>query len=197
MAGEFVQNLLGRIFPKAGRPESKIPFLSGRLVRENSYREAYAKWMDSPELNHDMTVLQNAFENADNQTLGFNIYRSAQSNGFYFNRNLAIDLIYFPFLFDYFSERVLALGYTIYTSDFKIEEKPAGMQKLEKHYLKPPVDLSDLPIDQAYGNILIELYYLDDVPLYLKLMANVYSDRNYREPKKFLQLMDILFLNQP
>jgi hypothetical protein len=52
-----------------------------------------------------------------------------------------------------------------------------------------------MPLEQKFGNIHVEFLTINDKPDYIKLMANVYSDRNYREAESFENLLVALEAN--
>jgi len=63
-----------------------------------------------------------------------------------------------------------------------------------KHYYKPSFRLNkSLPADQLYGNVSIELKYLNNKLYRLLFKVNTYSDRSYQAPKEFLELLKHLF----
>ena len=95
---------------------------------------------------------------------------------------------------DHFKKVVINEGYTLYTSDKKYQEKAQSVQVVERHYMKPSLSKDiKLPIDQKYGNVLVEFVAYNDEPAYLKVMATCYSDRNYTEALDFEMLARKLF----
>lgn len=193
LKNDFVKNILATLF---GSNEA-IDALNGPLVRKDSFIKKYDLWKQNGvrdslfSLIHSLFV-EVRFENEFRPE--FYIYTSPQANGFYFNDKFEIDPIEFEFLLDSFRETVLSMGYVNYTSDVKYSEKPAGIQRIDRHYLKPEIDRNaEKPLDQKFGNILLELYFLDDKPQYLKVMVSVYSDQNYREALGFEEFVNFLF----
>ncbi len=64
------------------------------------------------------------------------------------------------------------------------------------HYYKPSFRLSkSLPAEQLYGNITIQLSFLNDQAHRFLIKANTYSDRNYKSPQSFIDLLEQLFDN--
>jgi len=62
-----------------------------------------------------------------------------------------------------------------------------------KYYLKPSLKLMmDIPSEQLFGNISLELILQNSKPFRFLLHANYYSDRNYKKEKSFIQLLDFL-----
>jgi hypothetical protein len=93
------------------------------------------------------------------------------------------------------SRRVLALGYQQVSLDRKLEEINEQVKQTEKFYFKPPLQMPQEgePITQLYGNISLEKVSINNTPSYIKLLAAIYSDRNYQDAKPFDELMDKLF----
>lgn len=124
----------------------------------------------------------------------FQIYRSPQSNGFYFNAGTGFSTAEFKFLLTLFGEITESLGYTVQTADRKMTEVETGVRTTERIYLKPSLGTSfEPPIDQRYGNVHLELVLINEAPSFLKVMAHVYMDRNYRPPGSFDEFTRHLF----
>lgn len=196
MASEFVQNIIDKVF---GRPNSTSDdnFFSGPLERDAQFEKAFQFWKSSSVSSEVLEKIRSAYEDvAVNEKFrqDFHQYNSPQANGFFINMRLGISPESFPFLMDLFKERVLECGYSVYTSDRKYKESALGrMKSLDKHYLKPQLGVDiEVPINQRYGNVLLEYTAIDETPEYLKVMASVYSDRNYRKAGAFGELMEVL-----
>jgi len=197
MSADFFQQIYQKIFGKE-EGASNQPFVSEAVVRNAAFLKKYEMWKSSVKFREALEFLNVHFAQAKLEgnipEMGFFSYRSAQSNGFYFNQLSGIPNEHFVFLFDYFREKVLEQNYQLYTSDRKYDEKPKGIECVERHYLKPNLMRNQqVPVDQLYGNVLIEWYSYDGETAYLKLMANVYSDRNYTRPLDFDDLVEKLF----
>lgn len=120
------------------------------------------------------------------------VFHSRYANGFAVDFPAEMSAMDFQHLFDLLRDRVLAMDYRLANSDRRFAEKPEFVETIEKHYLKPPIQKSEPPIDQHYGNILIELIKHDEEPRHIKLMANIYNDRLYQSPRSFEEFMDRL-----
>ncbi len=120
------------------------------------------------------------------------LFRSAYANGFAIRNNEQILNKSFPFLQEYFKKKIIDLGYRQAGSDKKVSAVESFVLTVEKYYLKPPLQVK-APIDQLYGNIALELHYLNDTPNYLKLTASIYSDRAYKPHQDFDDLVEKIF----
>ncbi|MAX80280.1 MAG: hypothetical protein CL843_08905 [Crocinitomicaceae bacterium] len=194
----FVNRILEKIIPPRNEPGSSYqpPVLSEKLVRSKSFIDEYDGWVTSNACRPPLTLIKNAYEfkkiGADSH-VNLHIFNSKQSNGFYFTKNNSFGKNEFPFLFDLFKDRVLELSYYLYTSKLEVNDRPDHVQTVEMHYLKPvnPKQKFDIS-SQEYGNIVIEHVLIDNESSYIKLMANVYSDSKYYDPKSFDELMNHL-----
>ena len=196
MAEKFVQKIIDKLFGNKDESES-LHMLDGVLERSESFERAFKEWSASSQAEDVISNISNIFWNVRRE-IGFSpglfVYTSPQANGFYFNTKLGISHIGFEFLLDTFRDRVLAMDYSLYTSDRKYVEVPAGIQRIDKHYLKPnPITRPDGLLNQNYGNVLLELYSLNEQAQYLKCMVTVYSDRTFAEAQPFEIFAECLF----
>ncbi|MFT6865444.1 MAG: hypothetical protein ACJA08_000262 [Cyclobacteriaceae bacterium] len=113
------------------------------------------------------------------------------SNGIAITYNSQIDEQHFHFLFDLFAERVKELGYRTSISDLIVTDKKGYVESKEKHYLKTKIS-NITPIDQKFGNVIIELILIDDKPSFIRFMAHAYNDRLYKTPDNFKHLAEYL-----
>lgn len=158
--------------------------------------EAYEDLKNDRRAEEMLAVLKEEHRKAEEKghaNRNFQIYRSPQSNGFYFNAGTGFSTEEFRFLLTLFGEITASLGYTVQTSDRKMTEVETGVRTTERIYLKPSLGTSfEPPIDQRYGNVHLELVLINDAPSYLKVMAHVYMDRNYRAPGSFDEFTGLL-----
>lgn len=97
----------------------------------------------------------------------------------------------FKFLFDLLKERIQGIGYINKLADRRIDSLDQGVQMKERYYFKPKFsfDESAMKGDQAYGNLTLELFFLDEFPKQLKFHCNIYVDRNYFPAKPYEELL--------
>jgi len=189
----FSSRILKKLF---GSKSDKEPLVSGKLERSEDFLAEYNQWKETSILNSVLGDLQIAYNKSNAFGMynpAFHVYHSQQANGFFFNTQMRFTKEIYSYLMEYFKESVLELGYSIYTSDRKLKDHENGVQQVDRHYLKPSLTNTEPPIDQKYGNVLIELFTLDEEIQYLKVMVSVYSDRSYQDPKPFLEFMETLF----
>jgi hypothetical protein len=98
-------------------------------------------------------------------------------------------------LLDLFKEKVLALDYRTQVSDSRTYSRQAWVETVERHYLKPRLNRkSEGPLDQLFGNIMVELVLRDDKPHHLKFSATSYQDRLFREAEDFQDLVQAVLV---
>jgi len=117
------------------------------------------------------------------------LFESANSNGFAINYSPEFDRNSFHFLLDHFADQVKKLGYRPVTSRNSLRDKGDHVERKEMHYLKPKVGFTE-PIDQKFGNVQIEYIEKNNEPSRVKLIANSYPDRKYREAMHFESLAE-------
>jgi hypothetical protein len=87
-------------------------------------------------------------------------------------------------------------GYILNIAERQFFNEKDHVKKVEKYYLKTPISrniIENQKIEQKFGNILLELIFINDKPLYLKLLATTYSDRMYNLPYPFENLLNVIF----
>jgi len=199
----FVNDLLGRLFPKQEREETgddsgyRPPFLAEKLERSPSFEQDFLLWQTGDEVTRILQVVEKAYdlkkEGISVQPETF-LFKSEASNGFYFTPSDDIPSAHFPFLLDLFRDRVLELEYRLYSSDRLVKELPDHIQTTERHYLKPISDREHGQMaNQRFGNVLMEYVMVDDQPSYVKVMAHTYSDSKFDHPLPFDVLKAHLF----
>jgi hypothetical protein len=102
----------------------------------------------------------------------------------------------FPFLQDYFRDRVMRIGYNLYLSDRQTINRISHLEVVDRHVLRPHVpafQFNDLP-EQLYGTISIVVHYVDDRPLFLQITAETQSDKTFAPAFPFDELAEILFV---
>lgn len=196
MADNFVQNIYEKLFGR-NVSEKSIEVLDGPLERSESYQQAFELWKASAKAEEILQSIANVFWNVRRdiaKSAGLFSYSSPQANGFYFNTKLGIAEPGFSFLLDAFRDSVIEMGYSLYTSDKKYVEVPAGIQRVDRHYLKPMNEAEHGDVyDQKYGNVLFELYSLNEEAQYLKCVVSIYSDRKFAEALPFEHFAEVLF----
>ncbi len=190
----FFEQLYHKLFKSGGNDSSRI--LHEVIARSQKYLDGYGRWKSSEgqskiiaDFSRSYHFKKSGIENDPN----VHVFSSPSSNGFALSYSPAYSKQEFQYLFDHLAEKSKELGYRMVNSDVKITEKNGSIETREKHYLKPPTFGSEGLTKQFYGNILIEHVLINDQPSYIKLLANIYSDRQYEEPESHRELITHLF----
>jgi hypothetical protein len=169
------------------------------LIRPQSFRLQYQKWVKQ---GRQSELLKNLYTSFTLGKLGIagevplHYFQDEQRKHLviHYIENMGREL--FPFLHDYFKDRILKLGYQVFLSDRKVVERLGYIEKTEQHVLKPIVSSypSGSRQEQIYGVVVLQIRYIDERPLYLELITEEIIDRNYASAFTFDELMEILFV---
>lgn len=92
--------------------------------------------------------------------------------------------------FDYLKERVRVLNYRTQISDTRTYHRADWVETVQRHYLKPRPNFQEgEKMDQAYGNVMIELELRNDRVQNLRFRATSYQDRLFNDALEFKELM--------
>lgn len=187
----FFDQVYQKLFPK----KSKGIILHEVIKRSKSYREQYQTWQDS---GHSDILLENIYsairlkEEGLEANLDVHRFEGDYSNGIAISYMDEIEKIHFQYLFDLLADKTKELGYKISVSDVMVTDREGIIETKEKHYLKSRLS-KVRPIDQKFGNVIIEFIKINDEPSFIRLMALAYNDRLYKEPDDFEDLAAYLF----
>lgn len=196
----FFQDLTEKLFPKKKPVENdREPFLREELKRNSQDQVAYGFWLESDEKQQVVSFIAEQYEKSkdgeENVSL-FRVLQSGSTSGFMLRYLEESEALHFQHLFDFLKDQVKQQQYIIYTSDVRIYDKAEGVERIERHYLKPSwrvlnrKEVNDTGMmNQLYGNITIELHKKDDQPQFLKLLCQHYADSKFSTPKPFNELM--------
>ena len=68
------------------------------------------------------------------------------------------------------------------------------LSQLDRFYFKLPLSSRiEVPYKQSWGNLTLEHKLIDEKTIFVKLMANTYSDRNFEDARDFGSLVERLF----
>ena len=120
-------------------------------------------------------------------------YNSEQSNGFYLSNIEDFDPDWFRFLADHMVNRLKSEDYVLKKRFQEFSEHDNNQVCWEKTYLKPAIKFHNEKHCQGFGNIQLELKFINDEIKLFKLQANYYSGFNYYAPKAYSDLLAALF----
>lgn len=196
----FFDRILEQLFPK--RLPDHLPVIEEALVRNEAYRNKIFLWQNSGahrKLAYEVWEAWQLKKDKQPAALQVHLLKTDGSNGIAITYHPKIGTDAFQFFFDHLKEQVLQIGYKLYSSDRRIFVRSDYSETIEKHYLKPPVDLrvengEVQRCDQRYGNIIIEYIQIDDKPSFIRLMGHYYEDQLYLKPLPFDELLREILL---
>lgn len=167
------------------------------IVRTAAELEVYEQWKRSKRLPRILESFQARIEGRFSTEAELPLYfiDTTKSRGFVLQHEEGVMTgTEMRHLLDYFQEQILGVGYVSYMSDIKNQLKGDLVETIERHYLKPKLNVDEATgkIYQRFGNISIEYLEQNHVPVQLKLQANIYNDRKYNAPRPFQELMELL-----
>ena len=194
-----MSNFFDDLFKKVFKPDLDAPLnhKENYTLKEETITDA-VDWTKTEEGKKMLELIYKNYhfkKSQINERPQVHLFQSPYANGFAISYEFPFDEKSFSQLFLAFSQRVLDLGYRQVSLDRKLEEINDQVKLTEKFYFKPPIQAprSGELISQLYGNVTLEKVSIDNHPGYIKFLVTVYSDRLYKDPKPFDQLMDLLF----
>lgn len=194
-------NFFDKIYKQVFKYENTITYNGKKQILSESYHlehskeEAYEYWKGEEDT---LAFFGEFWENllselkAKSLNQRYSIYESPQSNGFYVLCENYLNAKESAFVMEYMKDKVIELGYLLNHSYRDIYEEKGTLKTKVSYYLKPKLENFKMPLDQKFGNIHLEHLSITDKPDYIKLMANVYSDRNYTVARGFDELLNAL-----
>ena len=181
------------IFRQAENSSASAPTIHEMIERTEEERAGYVRWQRTEGSKRLFNWLAGQFAvfqegGRIDESIGFLNTNSSQGFVVYVHKThySREEITYF---FDHLKERVQTLNYRSDISDRRVFPRRDWVETQERHYLKPRINLDEQPIDQGFGNIMIEFELRNDVPHNLRLRATVYQDMMYQEAGSFRALM--------
>jgi len=199
---DFFDDILKKLFPKRNK---KIPLIKENLKRSEKEELEFQIWSSSADAKYWFARIYESYhlkrQGLPSQDIQVHLFSSAASNGLAITYTNAMSSKQFRFLFDKLKDAILNLPYPykLYTSDRAHYERNNYVETIEKHYLKPVYGTNkevgtelktDGQLPQFYGNILIEYIQIDGEPSFIRLLANIYSDRLFLDALPFEELVE-------
>jgi hypothetical protein len=188
----FFDDIYMKLFP-ANKKVGIYEVLSRDQIFLNNYQEWNSK-SDCIKLREDLLKSWEFKLKGLKPPLDIITYLSDYANGFTLYPGKEDYANMMSYLMEYMKDKLLHNSYRLVHSTRKIDEKKEGVVIVEKYYLKPPFPVN-IPYDQIYGNVEIEVLKQDQDEKRLKFLVSVYSDRNYTKPLAFEELLSYLFDN--
>ena len=191
---EFWNNIK-KIFTAAEKSSPSKPLIHELIQRSEIEREDYERWKNTlvcrrliDWLNDQYAIYQLLPYNIDE---GLDFLNTPSSKGFVIHfsqtRYSLRDVTHFM---DYLKEKVRQLGYRIQISDARTYHRANWVETIQRHYLKPRSKFEgNKKMNQAYGNITIEMELHNEQPHNLRFRATTYQDQLFQDSYNFKELM--------
>lgn len=195
----YFDKLYGKLFPN--KDSDKAPDVHEVLKRSPQIQRQYGTWKGSPERSTLIEEVAKAYyykKTNISSEIDVHLFNTVYANGFAISYHHKIGNKPFQHLADYFRDKVLEMGYRLVNADRRILDRESYVETIEKYYLKPPINAEDLTQksvqnNQLFGNIAIEHVLIDKQPSYLKVLASIYSDRQFQEAHSYDDFVSALF----
>lgn len=190
----FFDKVYSKVF---GEPSKSKPLEeSGLLKRGDHFIRLFEDWKSKGRKDEVIDQIRSAIvlkaKGIDQEPL-ITLLDSTSSKGVFIRYSNVFQPHEFSYLIDHFSERILdEFNYKVGNADFRMIEQESNVLTIERRYLKPKTNFES-PLDQLFGNILLEHQLENNQSKSFKLQVNIYQDRNYLEPKDFQILQRYLF----
>ena len=176
---------------------SNEPMATEQIARGEQERQRYFRWLHEGRGAQMSEIVHDSYRKKQQQEMGdfqVHVLKMPCANGFALTYHPSLSGNDFQHFFDWLKDRVEGIGsYRLVNAERRIFDKGKYVESKEKYYLKPIIDAEAPPFNQQYGNVLIEYVLIDRQPSYLKLVANIYSDRLYTQALDFDGLVKEVF----
>ena len=186
----FFDDISGKLFPA-----NKKVGIQEVLTRDQKFINQYKEWTNLDAFNQLKKDLLKSWElklKELDPPLDMITYTSDYANGFTLYPDSRGDSYSLDCLMEYLKEKLMGTSYRLVHLVRRMDEKNEVIETIEKYYLKPPLS-NEVPINQMYGNVEIEVLKHGKEEKRLKFLVSVYSDRNYTKPWEINDLMYFLF----
>ncbi len=170
------------------------------LERDIPFLTAYSEWYSSPSCRDKCAWLMNQFElykslpGEVDKSLRFLINQS--SVGIHWNFSDSLFLEEAPFFLEFFRNRIQSTGYLKQLADKRIFETAAGLETMERYYLKPPFKLDEAEKKrQLFGNIMLSNAMVNGRYIDFQCLCHFFVDRQYTEAEPIQYLFEIILEN--
>ncbi len=179
-------------------PQKDEPVRQEMLVRSRTYKSQLKNWLSEGGHNE---ILKNLYTAYTLNKLGISgdvpmhVFVNGTSRHVLLHYTDSMGNKLFPFLQDYFRDRIMRIGYTVSLSDRQIIARAGHSEQIERHILKPSlsgIQKKDKK-EQLYGHITISVNTIDGRPLFLQITAESIQDKQYNAVFPFDELAETLF----
>jgi hypothetical protein len=190
-----ISQFVKRVF---AAPKKDEPVRQEMLVRTRTFKSQFKNWLAQGGQNE---ILKNLYTAYTLNKLGISgdvpmhVFVNGSSRHVLLHYTDSMGNTLFPFLQDYFRDRIMRIGYTVSLSDRQVIARAGHSEQIERHILKPSLT-GIQKIDkkeQLYGHITISVSTIDGRPLFLQITADTIQDKQYNSVFPFDELAETLF----
>lgn len=177
------------------------PVYQAPLIHEeykiNWDQPAYLEWLESSKIRYFLNIIYQAYiDTLSNQNhspfIDFTLQKTYSGLRLKAPEDTWNKQDYL-FLQMYLAQKTKSLDYILKMSEIKTKSKNAGLETIYNIYLKPSHNYKvEIPVDQRYGNVQLELVIHDELVSYLRVKLMVYQDRNYQPASDFGEWLKIM-----
>ncbi len=179
-------------------PKAQEPVRQEMLVRSFSHKQQYKNWLSQG--GHE-EILKNLYTSYTLNKLNItgdvpmHVFVEGNSRHVLLHFTDSMGKTLFPYLQDFFRDRIMRIGYNLYLSDRQTISRAGHIEQIDRHILRPavPAFYSGDKLEQLYGHITIKVDYIDDRPLYLQISAEAIQDKVYGKVFPFDELAETIF----
>lgn len=193
---KFFDKIKEKLFPANTNP--KQPVVHEELKRRQAEQERYRNWRQSPKVQEITSYLceqyQLHLQGGGDQSMMRILSTNPSTKGFLLRYPAQLRPEEFQHIFDFLRDLFLQQGYKLYASDRKVYNRKTHAETIERHYLKPRIRHAHMkpPVDQLFGNIIIELFKNNDQPTHLRFLCHSYHDAKYAPAKGLDEMMGVI-----
>lgn len=194
----FFDKVWQKLFGRQFKYPSSEPLVAEALLRTQPQKSEYFQWLQHGAGQEIQDQVYHAYTQkllGQAEEYAVHLLQMPYANGFALTYPPSLSPDSFRSFFDWLKDRILVQdNYRLVNAERQFYDRGKYVEIKEKYYLKPHITSEDHPpFNQYYGNILIEHIVIDNTPSYIKLVANVYSDRMYTKATDFKHLMNDIF----
>jgi hypothetical protein len=196
----FFDSIIQNLFPsEKNEKQIGLPLVIEPIKRTEKENNSFFRWLNEHQFEDLLKKISKSYQLkklGEESDIQVHILKLSSAQGIAITYHSSIEVNHFLHLFDLWKDRILREGYILNIAERQFFNEKDHVKKVEKYYLKTPISrniIENQKIEQKFGNILLELIFINDKPLYLKLLATTYSDRMYNLPYPFENLLNVIF----
>lgn len=179
--------------------ESQETVTQEMLVRSHKQKQLFKSWLQAGAHSEILKNIYTSFTLSKSGVSGdlpMHVFSHGNSRHIVLHYMDSMGKNQFAFLQDYFRDRIMRIGYTLYLSDRQLIHRYSHVEVVDRHVLRPYVpafSIKDKP-EQLYGTISIVVHSANDRPLFLEIFSEANTDDSLAPAFPFDELAEILFI---